>query len=247
MGKRVNCNSICSILPPYILRAIAEKGEPEHRQQALQTLALDQTFRTLRATQNLFAPVQAKSRAWMLMDQEIHRTIYNAQNTKHLPGSIVRVEGDGPVNDPAVNEAYDGLGWTHHFYKQIYERNSIDDQGMPLDAAVHFGSNYDNAFFNGEFMVFGDGDNQYFNRFTIALDVIGHELTHGVTACEAGLEYVGQSGALNESMSDVFGSLIKQYLAWSDGRSSRLVNWTGSLHCQSLGLSGSTACLTLYA
>jgi Zn-dependent metalloprotease len=61
-------------------------------------------------------------------------------------------------------------------------------------------------------MVFGDGDGQLFNRFTIAVDVIGHELTHGVTEDEAGLVYMFQSGALNESVSDVFGSLIKQKL-----------------------------------
>jgi Zn-dependent metalloprotease len=60
-------------------------------------------------------------------------------------------------------------------------------------------------------MVYGDGDGVIFNRFTISADVIGHELTHGVTQYSAGLQYEGQSGALNESMSDVFGSLVKQY------------------------------------
>jgi Zn-dependent metalloprotease len=115
------------------------------------------------------------------------------------------------VNDPAVDEAYDGLGWTHAFYQQVYGRNSIDDQGMRLEAVVHYSDHYDNAFFNGEYMVFGDGDGEYFNRFTIALDIIGHELTHGVTASEAALVYVGQAGSLNESLSDVFGSMIKQY------------------------------------
>ncbi|MEP7188351.1 MAG: M4 family metallopeptidase, partial [Roseiflexaceae bacterium] len=94
---------------------------------------------------------------------------------------------------------------------EAYQRNSIDDQGLPLDATVHFGSNYDNAFWNGERMVFGDGDGKLFNRFTISLDVIGHELTHGVTQDEAQLAYYGQSGALNEAVSDVFGSLIKQH------------------------------------
>jgi len=82
---------------------------------------------------------------------------------------------------------------------------------MALDATVHFGQNYNNAFWNSSQMVFGDGDQQLFNRFTIALDVIGHELAHGVTEDEAKLMYFNQSGALNESLSDVFGSLIKQY------------------------------------
>jgi len=94
----------------------------------------------------------------------------------------------------------------------VLDRNSIDDAGLALDATVHFGQEYNNAFWNSVQMVFGDGDGQIFNRFTIALDVIGHELTHGVTEDEAQLQYFNQSGALNESMSDVFGSLIKQFV-----------------------------------
>jgi Zn-dependent metalloprotease len=81
---------------------------------------------------------------------------------------------------------------------------------MPLNGTVHFGQDYNNAFWDGQRMVFGDGDGELFNRFTIALDVIGHELTHGVTEDEAQLIYAYQSGALNESISDVFGSLVKQ-------------------------------------
>ena len=80
---------------------------------------------------------------------------------------------------------------------------------MPLHGWVHYGRDYDNAFWDGEEMVFGDG--KMFDRFTKSLDVIGHELTHGVTEHEAGLQYLNQSGALNESVSDVFGSLVKQY------------------------------------
>src|SRR5262249_26791494 len=113
--------------------------------------------------------------------------------------------------DVAANEAYDGLGDTFDLYWEAYERNSIDDEGLPLNATVHFGQNYDNAFWDGQRMIFGDGDQDLFNRFTIAIDVIGHELTHGVTEYEANLVYSGQSGALNESISDVFGSMIKQY------------------------------------
>src|SRR3954447_3757683 len=127
-----------------------------------------------------------------------------------MPGKVVRAEGSGPVDDPAVDEAYDGLGQTFDFYRDVLGRNSIDDEGLPLNATVHYGQNYNNAFWNGERMVFGDGDGELFNRFTIALDVIGHELTHGVTEDEAGLVYMFEPGALNEHISDVFGSLIKQ-------------------------------------
>jgi Zn-dependent metalloprotease len=93
----------------------------------------------------------------------------------------------------------------------VFDRNSIDDEGLHLDATVHYARRYDNAFWNGRQMVFGDGDGDLFNRFTISLDVIGHELAHGVTGDEAQLVYLGQAGALNESLSDVFGSLVKQY------------------------------------
>ena len=78
-------------------------------------------------------------------------------------------------------------------------------------ASVHYDQDYDNAFWNGDQMVFGDGDGVIFTGFTKALDVIGHELTHGVTQFTANLDYNAQSGALNESFSDVFGSLVKQY------------------------------------
>jgi Zn-dependent metalloprotease len=124
---------------------------------------------------------------------------------------LVRGEGDPRSDDRAVNEAYDGSGATYDLYFTEFGRNSIDERGMRLDSTVHYGRKYDNAFWNGQQMVYGDGDGELFNRFTIAIDVIGHELTHGVTEYEAGLEYQDQPGALNESFSDVFGSLVKQY------------------------------------
>ena len=139
------------------------------------------------------------------------RTGYDAGGAEALPGRVVRHEGDAASPDVGVNEAYDGLGATFDFYRDVLDRNSIDDEGLHLDATVHYGERYDNAFWNGQQMVFGDGDGDLFNRFTIAVDIIGHELTHGVTGDEAGLVYVGQPGALNESISDVFGSLVKQY------------------------------------
>jgi Zn-dependent metalloprotease len=129
----------------------------------------------------------------------------------------VRGEGDAAVSDVAVNEAYDGSGATFDMYQAIYGRNSINDNGLELKSTVHYGQGYDNAFWNGQQMVYGDGDEnlpeaqRLFNRFTIALDIIGHELAHGVTQYEANLIYKNQPGALNEAISDIFGSLVKQY------------------------------------
>ncbi|MDQ2979781.1 MAG: M4 family metallopeptidase, partial [Acidobacteriota bacterium] len=122
----------------------------------------------------------------------------------------------------AVDEAYDGAGATYDLYRETYGRNSIDDRGMRLDSSVHYGSGYDNAFWNGSQMVYGDGDGKLFHRFTLCVDVVGHELTHGVTAHEANLEYHDQPGALNESISDVFGSLVKQR---ARGQTAQQADW----------------------
>jgi Zn-dependent metalloprotease len=116
-----------------------------------------------------------------------------------------------------VNEAYDGAGATYDLYYDVYGRSSIDNHGMPIVSTVHYRLGYDNAFWNGRQMVYGDGDEdlpenqRLFNRFTISVDVIAHELTHGVTQLEAGLGYNDQPGALNESLSDVFGALVRQH------------------------------------
>jgi Zn-dependent metalloprotease len=199
---------IFCILPPHVLRSIAQRGNPEQRVMATNTLAVDATLRAFRASAQTFAA--APSVDALANPGEKRRTIYTANHTQQLPGQRVRGEGDPPSGDVSVNEAYDGLGDTWDFFWNTYGRNSIDDEGLPLDATVHFGQNYNNAFWNSQQMVFGDGDGQIFNRFTVSLDVIGHELTHGVTEDEAQLAYLFQPGALNESVSDIFGSLVKQ-------------------------------------
>ena len=123
-----------------------------------------------------------------------------------------------------MNEAYGGAAATYTFYKEAYDRDSVDGSGLALVSCVHFGVDFDNAFWDGGEMVYGDGSHQLFivGSLTKAIDVIGHELTHGVTQYTAGLEYHGQSGALNESCSDVFGSLVKQY---SLGQSADQADW----------------------
>jgi Zn-dependent metalloprotease len=206
MCLRSHRHPLFCVLPPHLLRKVTENGTAAQRSAAVRTLTTDSTFRALRAAPVMTEPVALVSAAPKLKK----RTIYDAQNAQQLPGQLVRGEGDNPVADVAVNEAYDGLGDTYDFYASVFDRDSIDDEGLALDATVHFGRDYDNAFWNSQQMVFGDGDGELFNRFTVSLDVIGHELTHGVTEDEAGLVYFFQPGALNESMSDVFGSLVKQ-------------------------------------
>lgn len=203
-------NPLRCIVPPHILRALARNGTAAERDIALVTLAADETSRMTRAIAQLMDA--GAHRAVMTGGPtQKQRTIYDGGGQESLPGKVVRHEGGKRSKDVAVNEAYNGLGATWDFYHAAYQRNSIDDAGLHLRATVHFGQRYDNAFWNGQRMVFGDGDGKYFNRFTISVDVIGHELAHGVTGDEARLAYLGQSGALNESISDVFGSLVKQF------------------------------------
>jgi Zn-dependent metalloprotease len=211
MCHKPHRHSIFCILPPHILRTIAQNGTPKQRTAALKTLATDNTLRALRAAPR--APAVQRRLRTLVEEGVKQRTIYSAGNAQTLPGEVVLLEGGPfPTGDPAVNEAYEGLGATYDFFWQTFERHSIDDEGRPLLATVHYGQDYNNAFWNSEQMVFGDGDGDLFNRFTIAIDIIGHELAHGVTEDEAGLVYFFQAGALNEHLSDVFGSLIKQYV-----------------------------------
>ena len=203
------------ILPPYVLQQIAVNGNERQRRSAGTTLLLDQSIRLARAvsveaglTPRAFAP-----RAAVGIEAEgPDRVISDAQHTQELPGVPVRAEGDPETNDPAADEAYDGLGATYELFAEAFERDSIDGAGMSLLGTVHFDEDYANAFWDGVQMVFGDGDEELFNRFTVAVDVIGHELMHGVTEKEAGLIYWQQSGALNESLSDAFGSMVKQFV-----------------------------------
>ena len=202
---------IFCIVPPHIMVQIAQNGTKEQRELALRALDLDHSVRTNRVTRSLMGGLRISHDSATAPVPQKQRMIYDSNHTQDLPGQPVRSEGQANVADVAVNQAYDGLGSTFDFYLAAYQRNSIDNAGLPMIASVHMGQNYDNAFWDGRQMVSGDGDGIIFNSFTSSLDVIGHELTHGVTGSEANLTYQGQSGALNESISDVFGSLVKQY------------------------------------
>ncbi|OAR23245.1 peptidase M4 [Streptomyces sp. ERV7] len=212
-------NSVfCTIIPPHVLDKLAQSEDPRAYEPARRTLEHDALLRTRRritTVRGMVPPTGTPS-------DKPTRTIYDARRQETLPGSKVHSESDTPSKDATVNRAHAGLGATFELYLKAYGRHSIDDSGLPLDATVHYGEQYGNAFWNGEQMVFGDGDGELFLDFTIPVDVIGHELTHGVTQYTANLEYFGQSGALNESFSDVFGSLIKQYAL---GQSADQADW----------------------
>ncbi len=141
-----------------------------------------------------------------------NRSVYDKNNNSEspalpgLPEELARAEGGDPSPVSDVNDAYDYLGLTYDFYAGVHGRESIDGAGMALVATTRFCDSgacpFANAFWNGLQMVFGEG-------FASALDVVAHELTHGVTEHESNLIYIFQSGAINESLSDVWGETIE--------------------------------------
>ena len=172
------------ILPPRILHKVAQEGSEKLRAAAIATLELDHKFRLARAeTAGRLGGSAIQPVTFARIGGKVNRTIYDQQHsTSQTPGKVVRREGQRPVSDTAVNQAYDGLGYTYSYYWSTYQRDSIDGQGMPLQGLVHYGDNYDNAFWdNAGHMFFGDGDGRLLTQTTAGIDVIGHELTHGVT------------------------------------------------------------------
>lgn len=134
---------------------------------------------------------------------------YTASNRQSIPGTLL-TDADNVWNDPAGVDAHAYAAKTYDYYKSKFGRNSIDGRGLQLRSTVHYGSRYNNAFWNGSQMTYGDGDGSTFIAFSGDPDVVGHELTHGVTEYTSNLEYYGESGALNEAFSDVIGNDIQR-------------------------------------
>ncbi|HEY2849203.1 MAG TPA: M4 family metallopeptidase [Gemmatimonadaceae bacterium] len=214
------------IIPPYITDSLLRSDDPAVRARAEANIEAAARARSLRAR-------RGPDRTFVGQPAGPHRKqrlLYDAKNTDKLPGVLVRSEGSAPVADPAVNEAYDHAGATYDFYNEVFKRKSLDGDGMTLVGTVHLAESagrgkvvpLDNAFWDGRQMAYGDGDGVIFQRFTRSLDVVGHELTHGVQSFTSDLEYEGQSGALNEHFADVFGALVRQ---WKNGESAASADW----------------------
>jgi subtilisin family serine protease len=207
----------CFVVPPSYLKKLAASSDPDVAAAAARTLRINASMSAFRAQLSLGAPSPAAAKRTGL-----RRQVFNCSGTTDLPGDPLRMEGDPGGEDAAADEAYGHLKSTWDFYNVVFGRQSVDGAGKTLVASVHYGQNYLNAFWNGQQMVFGDGDEKTLTHFTGSLDVIAHELTHGVTGFSAQLAYEGETGALNESMSDVFGSLVKQ---WSLGQTVDEADW----------------------
>ncbi|WP_371679917.1 M4 family metallopeptidase [Streptomyces sp. NBC_01276] len=208
--RPINC-----IIPPYILSKLLDSKDREVRQAALDTLLLSARLHGERTVRASFAGAAAPGNS--------RRTIFDCAQEEFLENASLARTEDGPESaDQAVNQAFDALGVARDFYREVFQRNSIDDKGMRLDGYVHFGFQFNNAFWDGQEMVFGDGDGKELGNLAGSGTVTFHECTHGVTDHTAGFEYHNQSGALNESMSDVFGSLASQ---WSLKQTADEADW----------------------
>lgn len=209
----------CFIVPPEVLRRLADdESVPAESREALRdSLTLDSAWRVVRDAQtqavrlNWLAEEISTGRFAALLATTPAVTVYDCKHTRSLPG--VPVPTPGNSSDVTAKRAFDEATGVAKFYKQCFGRNSVDDAGMTLMSSIHYGVHYSNAFWNGSQMTYGDGDGQIFTDFTASDDVIAHELTHGVTQYTAGLDYTDEPGALNESVSDVFGSIYRQWRA----------------------------------
>jgi Zn-dependent metalloprotease len=202
------------IIPPYILEAIAKNASSEEeRRSAQESLDTDMKVRQERAQALLNQPSEVGAGGTKNACGKVNRRIFDAKHGYKTPGSRVRKEGQPETGDDVVDETYANLELFYDFLCKAYQRNSVDNKGLTLEATVHYGKNYRNAFWEsiGKRIVLGDGDGKYLQRFSQSTEIIGHEVTHGIIDHTARLYYRNQSGALSESIADVFGTLGKQF------------------------------------
>ena len=193
----------CHFIPPYLLHRLASAHvDADVARCGHRTLAIDAQLRDRRTAAGGQAPAPVPDvAAWI---------IHSADNGSTLPGRRVRAAGEPTSGDAAVDEAYDGVEASLRMFGEELGRDSFDARGATVLATVHFERDYDNAFWDGRQLVFGDGDGRVFDRFTKSVDVLAHEFSHGVVQYTAGLVYQDQPGALNEHVCDVFASCVKQ-------------------------------------
>lgn len=208
----------CTFIPPHALEALARRGVGSARESVLMSAVKRKNRRAKEVSVENMLVASAVTTRGAAAPQAIKRVLYDCKNgQKQRLGNPLLEDGKPEdVADPIAREVFAFSGVVRDFFQNELGRSSIDNAGMDLILNVHFGKNYMNAFWDGDEMTFGDGDGKIFSSFGHSLDVVAHELAHGVTQFTANLEYQGQSGALNEHFSDVFGTAITQYAAKKD-------------------------------
>ena len=209
----------CFIIPQHVLERFAKdkKLTEEQKRYFVDAAKLEQDWRKTRASTAKLASLSrsilpsgmtAAAAAAAVVPSVL---VFNCQNGTALPGTPIA--NPGTSTDGSAKRAFKETTAVVNFYQSLFARNSLDNAGMTLLSSIHFSVNYNNAGWTGNQMKYGDGDGNIFIDFTKSNDVIGHELTHGVTQFTAGFNYANQAGGLNESMSDVFGSMFRQWRA----------------------------------
>lgn len=205
----------CNIIPDDVLGRLAEELNlsAAERENVRRTLVIDKDMRALRR-----ANIALSANAGIAIAESIAPIaktpsikLFNCQHGTILPGAPVT--NPGKSTDQTVKRTYRDTMGVARMLRSVFKRNSLDGMGMDLISSVHYGVNYNNAFWNGQQMTYGDGDNSIFLDFTRSNDVIAHELGHGLTQFSSQFVYANESGGLNESMSDVLGSLFRQWQA----------------------------------
>ena len=214
---------VCSFIPPYVQDEVAKRVTgPASAKEQTQLAADARKART--------AAITTAARSEATVDAGLappatgtsRREVYDCQHGTKQRLLLVRAEGDPVTDDVDATNAYDNAGHVRSFYRTALNRDSIDNRSLDLILNVHYGVSFNNAFWDGDEMTFGDGDGVIFSGFARSLDVVAHELTHGVTQFTAALEYHDEPGALNESFSDVFGTTITQWVA---GQAPHTADW----------------------
>ncbi|MFN8078017.1 MAG: M4 family metallopeptidase [Kineosporiaceae bacterium] len=214
----------CLFVPPYVQKEVAANtsgAAAERDQQSLADAARKRRAGALQAAADGAADAGVMALAPKPTGTS-RREVYDSANTTDQRKTLVRAEGEPETDDADALSAYDCAGTVRTFFSTALGRQSIDNRGLDLILNVHFGTQFNNAFWDGDEMTFGDGDGVIFSGFARSLDVVGHELAHGVTQFTSGLIYQGESGALNEHFSDVFGTAITQ---WAAGEKPHEADW----------------------
>jgi len=205
---------MCKFVPDEVLARLANNPKiKEFDRAALQrTLAVDAEMRRLREV-NASLTISSSMIAGLAptLTKKPAIKLYDCKHGNVLPGAAVASPQSS--GDATIKRTYKNTGDVAKFFNKEFGRNSLDGQGMDLISSVHYGVKYNNAFWNGQQMTYGDGDGAIFVDFTLGNDVVGHELTHGLTQFTLQLVYSNEPGGLNESMSDVFGSMFRQWEA----------------------------------
>lgn len=226
MSTRYGC--VCFALPKKLLEQLAQDSDQQHRELLHAQIDHSSQLRAQRAAQSWHRPVP------IVGNRLLQRQVFDAQGRTFLPGKLLRDEDDPPTRDKEADEAYENVGIAMRFYRDVLGRDSVDGKGMRVDTSVHYGFRFANAMWTGEQMIVGDGDGRHVKGLTSSLGIIAHEVSHGISQhiVRGGLGVVqlpgrpptlkGEAGALNESFSDVFASMIKQ---WHAGQHVKQADW----------------------